>query len=108
MDYGKPRLFTVADTSERGFLPMHENRSFVVTLGVYPADHPHQGRLTGSIFSAEAVDLSLSDVEAHLVEGPDSGKVLCNILHFEYIFAHTVTLLPVIRTTTVPPRVPLS
>jgi hypothetical protein len=67
---------------------------------MHTTDNLHEGGLAGTILTADSVNLARPDLEADIVESPNSRKLLRHILNFEDVFTiHVATILPFNKDT---------
>ncbi len=82
-----------------GFSALKEHFPRVATLRIYATNHAHQRGFTGPVFSAQRMDLTFLNFKIDIIQRPDSGKFLGQILNLKNKFAHPGFLFPVNRKT---------
>ena len=55
---------------------------------IHSEQHTHQGGFSCTIFSQKGKDLSLFDLDRHIVIGYDPGKTFGDVFHLNNIFRH--------------------
>jgi hypothetical protein len=59
---------------------------------VQAEQHTHQCGLSGTVFSKQGMDLTLSQSEGNVIIGDNAGEFFCNMKHFNNIIFHIYPL----------------
>ena len=91
MDDDDALLFTVRDLGKLAHFAFIDDVSGVAAIGINAAQHVHKGRLSCAVLADQRVDRPLLHLQIHVVQGPDSGKQLGDISHFQNVFRQDTT-----------------
>ncbi len=81
IDDGDADLFAVGDALEFLNLAAEQDVAVIAAVRPDPAQHLHQGGLACAVLADQAVDLTLGDAKADIVQGLHTGKCLGDGFH---------------------------
>ena len=88
MDNDDAQFFRIFNIGKLTDLPVIDNIPFICSVGIYPAQHIHQGRFPRTVFSDQRVNLSFLHLEVYVIKCFYAREGLCNILHFQQNLSH--------------------
>ena len=76
----------IVGVADAHLLPVHADLALFRLIQA--EQHAHQGRLAGTVFTQQGVDLALFKLQGDVIIGDDTGEALGNVQHFYYIVFH--------------------
>ena len=94
VDDGDAGVLAVADAVELLHLPVQDDVAGVRAVRIEAAEDLHQRRFSCAVLADQRVDLSLADLERHVLERADARELLGDVPHLQQVLAHGVPLHP--------------
>ena len=81
VDDRNSQFLCVAGILDVNLFPFDQNCALVLAIG--SAQDLHEGRFSGSVFAEEHMDLTPSNIEAHIIQGNNTRETFASVLHFQ-------------------------